>query len=148
VPDDLRNLIRSAGTKLFVGIGNVLKSDDGIGVYIAQGIQERDHIKALVAGVSIENYIGKINRIPHDILILVDALDFRQKPGSYRLLTPDKIMDYTAATHNISFSKLHGFFKSPVLILGIQPQSVSFGESIAEPVKKTADSILKLINSI
>jgi hydrogenase maturation protease len=148
VSDDLRNLVHSPGCKLFVGIGNVLKSDDGIGVYLAQGIHEKDKIKALVAGVSIENYIGKINRIPHDILILMDALDFRQKPGYFRLLTPDEIMDYTATTHNLSISKLHGFFKSPVLILGIQPQSVSFGENIAKPVKKQADSILKIINSI
>jgi Ni,Fe-hydrogenase maturation factor len=125
VSDDLRNLVHSPGCKLFVGIGNVLKSDDGIGVYLAQGIHEKDKIKALM-----------------------DALDFRQKPGYFRLLTPDEIMDYTATTHNLSISKLHGFFKPPVLILGIQPQSVSFGENIAKPVKKQADSILKIINSI
>ena len=66
-------------------------------------------------------------------------LIFRQKPGYYSLLTPDEIMDYTTNTHNISISKLLGFFKSPVLILGIQPQSVSLGERISEPVKKQAD---------
>jgi len=126
----------------------VLKSDDGVGVYIAERIREKDKIKALVAEVSIENYIGKINSIPHDILILVDALDFRQKPGYFSLLTPDEIMDYTPATHNISVAKLYGFFKSAVLILGIQPQSVFFGESISEPVIKQADSILSIINSI
>ena len=64
-----------------MGIGNVLKSDDGIGVYIAQRIQESDTIKVLVVEVSIENYIGKINSIPHDVLILIDAVNFQTETG-------------------------------------------------------------------
>jgi hydrogenase 3 maturation protease len=148
VPADLKSVISSHERKLFVGIGNVLKSDDGIGVYIATQIRENDKIKKLVVEVSIENYIGKINNIPHDVLILIDAVNFQQEPGFYSLATPDEIIDYTGTTHNISISKLFGFFISPILILGIQPQSLSFGESISEPVKKQADAILKLINTI
>jgi hydrogenase 3 maturation protease len=148
VPSDLKSVIYSDERKLFVGIGNVLKSDDGIGVYIAQQIRENDKIKALVVEVSIENYIGKINRIPHDVLILIDAVNFQQEPGFFRLLTLGEIMDYTATTHTISISKLLGFFRSPIWILGIQPQSLSLGESLSEPVKKQADAILKLINAI
>ena len=148
MPADLKSVICSHERKLFVGIGNVLKSDDGIGVYIAKQIREKDKIKTLVVEVSIENYIGKINSIPHDVLILIDAVNFQQEPGYFSLVTPDEIMDYAATTHNISISKLFGFFMSPVLILGIQPQSLSLGESISALVKKQADSILKIINSI
>jgi hydrogenase maturation protease len=147
VPADLRGLIRNHKCKLFVGIGNVLKCDDGIGVYIARRIHERDTIKVLVVEVSIENYIGKINNFHHDVLVLIDAVNFQQKPGYYRLLTPDEILDYTTNTHNISMQKLPGFFKSPVLILGIQPESVSLGERISGPVKKQADLILEMINA-
>jgi hydrogenase 3 maturation protease len=148
VPADLKCLINSHERKLFVGIGNILKSDDGIGVYIAKQIRERDKIKTLVVEVSIENYIGKINKISHDVLILIDAVDFQQEPGFFALLTPDEIMDYTATTHNISISKLLGFFRSPVLILGIQPRSLALGENISESVKKQADIILAVINAI
>jgi hydrogenase 3 maturation protease len=148
VPADLKSVICGHERKLFVGIGNVLRSDDGIGVYIAKQIHEKDKIKTLVVEVSIENYIGKINTIPHDILILVDAVDFKQEPGFFSLFTPDEIQDYTATTHNISLSKLMGFFMSPVLILGIQPQSLSIGEALSEPVRKQADSILKMINAV
>ena len=148
MPADLKSVIYSDERKLFVGIGNVLKSDDGIGVYIAQQIREKEKIKALVVEVSIENYIGKINRIPHDVLIFIDAVNFQQEPGFFSLLTPGEIMDYTVTTHNISISKLLGFFRSPLWILGIQPQSLSLGEGLSEPVKKQADLILELINAI
>ena len=147
MPADIKSLIRNHKRKLFVGIGNVLKCDDGIGVYIVRRIHERDMIKVLVVEVSIENYIGKINSFHHDILILVDAVNFQQKPGYFSLLTPDEILDYTTNTHNISIQKLLGFFKSQILILGIQPRSVSLGERISGSVKKQADLILEMINA-
>jgi hydrogenase maturation protease len=141
------SLIRNRKRKLFVGIGNVLKRDDGIGVYIARRIETSETVKVLIVEASIENYIGKINSLPHDVLILIDAVNFRQKPGYYSVLAPEEILDYTANTHNISIPKLLGFFKSQVLILGIQPESVSLGEKISGPVKKQADHILKMINA-
>ncbi len=57
---------------LFVGIGNVLKSDDGAGVYISRNIRKRGNISSLTVEVSIENYIGKINSLDPDILVLID----------------------------------------------------------------------------
>lgn len=147
MPADLINLIRDHRRKLFVGIGNVLKCDDGIGVYIARRIKESDTVKVLVVEVSIENYIGKINSLSHDVLILIDAVNFNQKPGYYSLVAPEKLLDYTTNTHNISISKLLGFFNSPVLILGIQPGSVSLGEKISDPVIKQADHLLEMINN-
>jgi hydrogenase maturation protease len=147
VPSDLMSLIRNRKRKLFVGIGNVLKRDDGIGVYIARRIEASDKVKVLIVEASIENYIGKINSLPHDVLILIDAVNFRQKPGFYSVLAPEEILDYTTNTHNISIPKLLGFFKSQVLILGIQPESVSLGEKISGTVKKQADHILKMINT-
>lgn len=144
---DLESIVNDHRHKLFVGIGNVLKSDDGIGVYIALRIHERETVRVLVVEVSIENYIGRINKTQHDILILIDAVDFQKEPGYYRLLSPDEIMDYTTNTHNISVSKLPVFFKSPLLILGIQPESVSLGEGISDSVKKQADRILEIINA-
>ena len=60
---------------LFVGIGNLLKMDDGIGVYISRRIKERGSVSSLTVEVSIENYIGKINSLKPDILVLIDCVD-------------------------------------------------------------------------
>jgi hydrogenase maturation protease len=147
VPVDLKNFIGSHECILFAGIGNVLRNDDGIGVYIACRLVERERIKAIVVEVSIENYIGRINAIPHDVLVLIDAVDFKKEPGYFALLTPREITDFTITTHNISIPGLLMFFRSPLFILGIQPQSVDFGENLAEPVKRQADTIIALINA-
>ena len=132
--------------KLFVGIGNVLHRDDGAGPYIVQRIHENDHIRALNAEVSIENYIGKINALNPDVLVLVDSVLFNQKPGYWQFMPIEHIIDFTTGTHNISLKKISDFFKTEVWILGIQPESVSFGEHISSPVIASAETIVKLIN--
>jgi hydrogenase maturation protease len=145
---DLENLLLQRDRKiLFVGIGNVLKSDDGVGVYISNNIKNRKNISSLTVEVSIENYIGKINSLNPDILVLIDCVDLGYAPGIYELLDINQIQDITFNTHNISLQKLSDFFKMPVYILGIQPEKIEFGQNISYLVKNIADRIINQINS-
>jgi hydrogenase 3 maturation protease len=144
---ELENIISGESSRiLFAGIGNVLKSDDGVGVYITGRIRNSTRISSIQVEVSIENYIGKINSLKPDILILVDCADMNARPGTCRLFVPEKIHDLTFNTHNISLKRLHEFFRMPVFILGIQPENVGFGENISYLVKEVADKIIQLIN--
>lgn len=144
---NLINLIEQTNKKkLFVGIGNVLKSDDGIGVYISNKIKESDSIQKLTVEISIENYLGKINSLNPDVLILVDCVEFGRGAGYYELLPAEKVKDFTLNTHNISLKRISELFKMPVYILGIQPKSIGFGEDISKKVLATAKNILSIIN--
>ena len=144
---NLKNLLSQNDKRiLFVGIGNVLKQDDGVGVYISRNIKENKHIFSLTVEVSIENYIGKINSRNPDILVLIDCVDLKLVPGASRLLPLEEIQDLTFNTHNISLKRLSDFFKTPTFILGIQPENVDFGENISYIVKKVANKIIHLIN--
>jgi len=129
-----------------VGIGNVLKRDDGIGVYITNGIKNSERVLSLTVEVSIENYIGKINSLRPDILILVDCVEMKSPPGSCKLLKPEQISDITFNTHNISLKKIADFFPMEVFVLGIQPENIEFGEKISYLVKQVADQIIYMIN--
>jgi len=131
---------------LFVGIGNVLKSDDGAGVYISNRINNRSNVTTLTVETGIENYIGKINSIKPDILILIDCVDIKLSPGNAMLLDINQITDITFNTHNISLKKIAEFFPMDVYILAIQPVSVLFGENISYIVKDISDKIINLIN--
>jgi hydrogenase 3 maturation protease len=145
--DELNILLSQKDKKmLFVGIGNLLKSDDGAGVYISKKIKQRGNILSLTVEASIENYIGKINALNPDILILIDCVDMKLAPGKFKLLTLNQIHDLTFNTHNISLKRLSEFFRMMVLILGIQPEKIDFGENISYLVKKVADKIIKQIN--
>jgi len=144
----LKKLLADTGKlKLFVGIGNVLHYDDGVGVYIAQKLIERKNFRILNAEISIENYIGKINEINPDILVLIDSVHFNKKPGYSRLISADKLIDLTTSTHHVSLRKIRDFFHAQVYILGIQPDRISFGEGLSLPVQKKANLVVKIINT-
>ena len=140
-------LIQKDKSILFVGVGNLLKSDDGVGVYISRSIKNTPTVSALTVEMSIENYIGKINSLNPDILVIIDCADLKSTSGTHILLSVKDIEDFTFNTHNISFKRLSEFFKMPVFILGIQPEKIGFGENISYLVKDVANNIINLINT-
>jgi len=147
VLEELEKLLSSGSGKiLFVGIGNLLKQDDGAGVYISSSIIPRKNIMTLTVEVSIENYIGKINSLNPDVIVLIDCADLGIEPGMAKLMKPDEIKDITFNTHNISLRRITEFFTANVMILGIQPSSVGFGENISYLVRTVSDRIINLIN--
>src|ERR1035437_2886857 len=131
---------------LFVGIGNLLKMDDGVGVYISKRIKNKGTVSSLTVEVSIENYIGKINSLNPDILVLIACVDMKSAAGTFKLLSVSQIRDLTFNTHNISLNRLSEFFMMPVYVLGIQPEKIDFGENISYLVRNVADRIINQIN--
>ena len=143
---ELKDLLEQATRLLFIGVGNVLKRDDGVGVVISNQIVERPTIKSLTVEVCIENYIGKINSLEPDEIVLIDCMELGSSPGSYRIVALEEVEDITFNTHNISLGRLGDFFLCPTYVLGVQPESVEFGEALSSPVKDAARQIVKVIN--
>ena len=142
-------LIKILQTKkiLFVGIGNALKSDDAIGIYICKNIEQTDNIKTLIVESGIEKFVGKINSINPEVLILVDCTDFKKEPGFVDLIPIEQIQDFTVNTHTISVKRISEFFEMKTYILGIQPENVKFGEVFSEIVLSSANELIKKINA-
>jgi len=143
----LKELLSTKGEVTFVGIGNVLKKDDGIGVYICKKIEEAPHQKCVIVEQSLENYIGAINATNPDKVILIDAVDFNQTPGHVELFPVHQLTDQTSHTHNISLEKLADFFDVPAWVLGIQPGDVCFGEGFTKEVLEAAEEVVEELSS-
>ena len=141
-------MMESTDRLLFIGVGNVLKSDDGVGVIICNQIIERSNIKSLTVEVSIENYIGKINSMNPGTIVLLDCMELGSNPGAYRLVALDQVEDITFNTHNISLGRLGDFFHYPAYVLGIQPQTTAFGDQLSPPVQDAAHRIIRQINQV
>lgn len=145
---DLADLLANANHMLFIGVGNVLKSDDGAGVVISRHIVERPNIRSLTVEVSIENYIGKINSMEPGEIVILDCMELGADPGESRIVALADVEDVTFNTHNISLGRLADFFHYPTYVLGIQPQTVEFGDRLSPPVLKTVNRIINQINQI
>ena len=142
----LRTLLNEDRRILFLGVGNVLRSDDGVGVYICNNIQTSEYINTICVEVSIENYISKIQKTDADILVILDCMDFKKESGYWSLVDIQEIDEYIINTHNISLHNLSHFFDTSVYLLGIQPLNLNFGENLSPSVAGSADEIIKIIN--
>ena len=145
----IRDILNSHKKVLLVGVGNVLKRDDGVGVYICQRINKSDGLDILVVEASIEKYIGKINQLDPDILVLVDCMYHPdKKPGEVIYSSLKDVSTFVTNTHNITLGNIRTFFEMEVYILGIQPQNISYGEGLSPIVQKSAEDIISEINEI
>jgi len=133
---------------LCAGIGNQLRRDDGVGVYITRNLVHSEYICPLCVEVSIENYIGRINQTYADYLLLIDSMDFNERPGYWNLLPIEKVQGITTNTHNVSLDKVSELFNKQTYILGIQPGNLNFGEEMTDEVKRSADNIINQIQNI
>lgn len=142
---------------VFVGIGNVLKSDDGVGCYIVDELSKRinkGNVFFINAGLSVENYLNKILNLSADVVIFIDAAkNFLDK--DFCFLQKEQLFNNTFSTHNISLSTLIEFLESQakqqynknleIYVLAIKIKSSDFNEGLTEITKSVADRVINMI---
>lgn len=128
---------------VILGIGNMLKGDDGVGPYI---ISKIGNIQAIDAGTVPENYIQKIIDSRPDEIIIIDAIDFGGRPGEVRWFTEIDSADISISTHNLPPRLFIDFIKqqtgAEIKIIAIQPKGLKFNTPLSEEVKKAADTLI------
>jgi hydrogenase 3 maturation protease len=137
------------GKIVFVGIGNTLRSDDGLGPAIIERLKNHTAAVCIDAGSAPENHSGKIIKEKPDTVILIDAAHLGLETGQYRILKNEEIANSGFTTHNISpklfIEYLQSRIKADIYLLAIQPENISFGEELSEPVKKAVGEVSRLI---
>ncbi|MBU1906426.1 MAG: hydrogenase 3 maturation endopeptidase HyCI [Candidatus Omnitrophica bacterium] len=130
------------GKVVILGIGNTLRSDDGIGSLLASRLKDKLSYIVYDAGVSPENYLGKVDKDKPDNLVIIDAVDFGGKPGEFRAVDGEGIKTTNLfSTHNASLSMLINFLQSnskmDIIVLIIQPKTIAFGDKLSPEIRET-----------
>lgn len=134
-----------------VGVGSELNGDDGVGIHIARRLirrlPDRKDILVLEGSTLPENIIGPLRRFNPGQVIIIDAADFSGTAGEIRFIPPEQIGGMSFSSHTLPLSILARFLEkeldSKVLILGIQPESLEFGDKISPACKNAADRIMR-----
>jgi len=134
------------GKVVILGIGNTLRSDDGIGSLLAARLKDKVPYIVYDAGVSPENYLGKIEKDKPDNLVIIDAVDFQGEPGEFRELDDSDIKTSNLfSTHNASISLLINFLKSnsklDIIVLIIQPKTIAFGDKLSLELNESLEKL-------
>lgn len=127
-----------------LGIGSELRGDDAAGVLAARQIRgifckDNSNIEIITGGAAPENFTGHIKRFKPSHIIIIDAAQLNKEPGSVAVLSSEDISGFSFSTHRMPTSMLVNYIneaiKCKVVIIGIQPKSIEWGEVISSEVK-------------
>ncbi|MBI4711464.1 MAG: hydrogenase maturation protease, partial [Candidatus Omnitrophica bacterium] len=78
--DVLAVLNSGSGTSLFLTVGNLFRSDDGVGPYLASRLAGLP-VRVVDAGHTPENIIDQVIGLKPSRIIILDAADFGGRTG-------------------------------------------------------------------
>jgi len=119
---------------LIVGIGSILKGDDGAGPLVCEQLERgKVCVDLLEVGTVPENYIQPIIKKAPQNLLVIDAIDFGAPPGTIRIFEPDELQSQTISTHTLTprifVDMVCQNIKLDVYFVGIQPAQFLRSES-------------------
>jgi len=134
-----------------VGVGNPLRGDDGFGPAVLAALPACPGLTCFDAGMAPENWLGPIARATPATILVLDAADLRQPPGTLRLLRPDASDADTIgiSTHGLPLGVFLRLAQdrcaAPAWLLAAQPARLSLGEEMSNPmtaaVRRAAQAI-------
>lgn len=144
---ELENALR--GKVTIVGVGNIMRGDDGFGPILAECLKGRVSADVINAGSAPENHVKAIRDSKPDTILVVDTADFGGAAGKIKLLQKSDIPLYGFSTHNASLALFFDFLESEtkgkVYMLAVQPKTNNMNASLSDILKKSCEEIESLL---
>ena len=136
-----------------MGIGSTLKTDDGVGVFIAESLKEMGIDNVIVAGATPEHWLGFLTKEKFEKLLIVDSVLFGGEKGEIRVFDLPEISKRFGLTHSSSLHLFYDFISQEgsvkeLKILAIMPESLEVGESLSPVVMRSAGSIISFFKNL
>jgi hydrogenase maturation protease len=141
---------------LVLGVGNILLQDEGVGVRVVEQLQEAyafpEEVQVLdggTMGLDLLYYLEEVDR-----LLVVDAVDARQPPGTVVRLTDGQIpalLGRKLSPHQIgladllSVAGLRDLTPRETVLIGVQPASLETDLSLSPIVSAQLPSIVDMV---
>jgi hydrogenase maturation protease len=138
---------------LVLGVGNLLLSDDGLGVHAIRRLESRKDIPpdtqlidGGTCGLELLQYFEGIDR-----LIIIDAVRNHAQPGTIHILTGNQIPAYLSmkiSPHEVALPELlfaaqiRDLSPSQILVYGIEPASLELGMELTGEVNNHLDALV------
>ena len=152
----LKDFLNDFEKLIILGVGNELKSDDGVGPFIIKNLMdeniESDRLLLIDSGTVPENFTGKIRKENPSHVIIVDACLMGCRPGDIRIVDKDDFTNIGISTHSMSLSYFVKYLERDtdfkIIFVGIEPETMDWGANPTENVEKAAFDFIKIIKGI
>lgn len=142
-----------------MGAGNLLMSDDGVGVHVVQVLRTRKglpgDVKLIDAGTAALDVLPLLDGI--DRLIIVDAVKGGGAPGTVYQFSPDDISEEPSrrlSLHQISLlqalntDKMLGASLPGIVIVGVEPKTISPGTGLSPEVQAAIEKVVETVSAL
>lgn len=143
---------RIKGKVSIVGIGNIIRGDDGLGPKFIELMKARSVTAGLFdCGTAPENYIFPILTTSCDTVVLIDAADMGIEPGGIKIFALDEISNVSFSTHNPSprlFTDLLRTGKDDlnIFVVSVQPKTTMLGAPLSKEVLQGLDILVDVFS--
>jgi hydrogenase 3 maturation protease len=147
-----------------LGIGNELNGDDAAGVLVARELLKKNREREIKpgsqsaklyiveAGLSPEAFTGPLRRFQPELVVLVDAAELGEPPGSVAWFDWFQADGMSASTHTLPPTVLAQFLMREigcaVILIGIQPKCLALESGISKEVKRAVHQVIKELKTL
>lgn len=141
---------------LVLGIGNLVMSDDGVGVKVVQRLQREylmpEQVDVMDGGTLGLDILPRLEGIER--LIVVDAVETGRSPGALVRLSGDDIplaLETRVSPHQMGLkdllmvSHLMGHAPREMILLGVQPGSIEMGTELTPEVEAQVGTMIAAV---
>ncbi len=136
---------------LLLGVGNILLSDEGIGVRViekCEGEAALAHVDIFDGGTAGMELIDEIADRP--LVVIVDAIRSKEEPGTIRLFKDDEVPKFFSqklSPHQLGLSDvlsaliMTGEYPDRLFLFGVVPESMEPNIGLTETVAAKVDEV-------
>lgn len=146
--------IGKEGRKIaFLGVGSPLRADDAVGLLIVEELRSRlkstseRELRFYLGESAPENFSGEIRDFCPTDLVIFDAAEIGEEPGTFSLIEQDQIGGVSFSTHMLPLKILCNYLVMVtgcrVTVVGVQPKALEFGEQVSEEVRKAVERFVE-----
>jgi len=146
---------RDSGRISVLGLGNILLSDEGVGVHAVNTIKKKYAFSPEIE--VIDGGTMGLDLLPifqsQDKILIIDAVDFKKAPGHVETIEGENIpsvLNAKLSVHHIGVSdllftaKLTRTTPLEICLVGIQPKSLDVGLDMTDEIRTRLDDIIEL----
>lgn len=143
---------------LILGVGNLLMSDEGVGVHVIQRLvgayQLPKQVQVLDGGTLGMDLLYYLEGIKN--LLLIDAVEARQEPGTLIRLEGEEVPAFLSikiSPHQLGVpdmlaaAKLKDVYPQNIVLWGVQPERLELGLDLSPKVESQVNIIIENILS-
>lgn len=141
---------------LVLGLGNAIMTDDGFGVKVIDTLSSRYCFQgpvSLVDGGTLGlDLLPRLEKVAS--LLIIDAIDMRQAPGTIFRLDGDAVPRAFASKLSVhqmglqdllAVAELQGHVPNDLVVWGVQPESIAMGTELTAKVAAAVDPLINQV---